>query len=277
MNFFRNESKTLIYYTNNKISLLIKFVLFTLLSLFFISCESDRKYNGQGDSQNEFVIENSKNNKKKNKAQIITKDSLIIKENILKNLLDSNLGIYVLDGIKGQAGANAEYETFKDEKGFWYASGSSISGVSGGADSRLNKKEMMILNNTKLEIDSNYRVSLSIFKNEVFSFDFNNFKDTISENLVEKLNYKITSKLEDIKNPIDNDLELNDTIITYKNEHIIYLKDNIEFDKLFPSDCGISDLEHVAMLTYNKLDNNFNLIIFDPNDRARFRLKFKKR
>lgn len=277
MNFFKNESKTLIYYTNNKISLLIKFVLFTLLSLFFISCESDRKYNGQSDSQNEFVIENSKNNKKKNKAQIITKDSLIIKENILKNLLDSNLGIYVLDGIKGQAGANAEYETFKDEKGFWYASGSSISGVSGGADSRLNKKEMMILNNTKLEIDSNYRVSLSIFKNEVFSFDFNNFKDTISENLVEKLNYKITSKLEDIKNPIDNDLELNDTIITYKNEHIIYLKDKIEFDKLFPSDCGISDLEHIAMLTYNKLDNNFNLIIFDPNDRARFRLKFKKR
>lgn len=277
MNFLNNEN----YKQNNllieKITLLTKFVIFSLLSTFILSCESDRKYNNQDEQQNEVVIDENKSTKRKKKNQTILEDSIVIKENIIKNLLQSNVGIYVLDGIKGQAGANAEYETFKDEKGFWYASGSSISGVSGGEDSRLNKKEMMILNNTKLEIDSNYKVSLSIFKNEVLSFNYNSLFELNNEKFEEKLYYKISTKLEDIKNPIDNDLVLNDSTITYKNEHILYLKDNIEFDKLFPSDCGISDLENVAMLTFNKIENNFNLIIFDPNDRARFRLKFKKR
>lgn len=248
---------------NLKTELLLIVLLFGTL-LLTTSCESDRKYeeaNSQlpGDTPKS-INKNKKNHKSKQKQE------RVIEKKLLEKILKNNLGTYFLEKIDGQAGENAEYKTFKDKKGFWYATGSSLTGGSFGEDYKLNKKEQYVLNSVTLDIDSNLAIRFFISKNKIFSTKYQS----------EKFSYHIDSSLSEIINPLDNNTKFNDTLLKIQDQVLVYLTDNINFDKLLPNDCGFSELEHFALLSFNTNSREFYITAFDPNDRARFHFIFKK-
>lgn len=248
-------------------TLIIKVILFSTF-LFIISCDNDKKVEQkQSESNNELITENNPKKPKKLKTKIDTIKTESSIDSTKYYILKNNIGSYYLETIEGAAGANAAYETYKDEKGIWFASGSSISGIRTGDSPPLSKKDQITLKSTKFEIDTNLNLRFNILKYIVFDTKYKE----------ENLDILIQNKLVNISNPIDNGIKISDTNYVFGNHFAILLGDSFDFSKLLPEDSGISPNENTFMLVYNTAKKEFVLYVFDPDDRARFKFKFSKK
>ncbi len=248
----------------------LKFQLYILILLVVvvISCDNDKKIEQkQTENSNEIIAESNPRKNKKIKLKIDTIETINKIDSTKYKILQANIGTFYLESIEGAAGANATYETYKDEKGTWYASGSSISGIRTGDDPALSKKDQMILKSIKLDIDSTLNLSLNVWKSKIIN---TKYKD-------EKLDIQLQNKLEDISNPIDNGIKITDSNYVFGKHLAILIGDSFDFSKILPVDSGISSNENTFMLVYNISKNEFILYVFDPDDRARFKFKFSKK
>jgi hypothetical protein len=168
-----------------------------------------------------------------------------------KQILTRLIGSYELDNIDGSSGANFMFETRRDGQGEWASSNSEIvDRMREGFIVELTQKDLNLLNNLKIEVDSNLKVILKSGTQVIFTSQFNEKGMDYNVNKVD--DYELDEKLNSI----------NESTIFSDDELMLYAKNGIDLENYLKGRTFDVVLNDAMILSYDLFAAEFVLNIF---------------